>query len=409
MEKITWLDIIIETAQRLNGEVKLNSEEFDKILNEVIEELDFNHQQKDYSRTVRLEVNENCSDSVSYKDHGRRPTAKDLFKKIDTNQFVLRERTEDDMISSTLKIFVHMAKSESMNTQAKLWKYVTKNRITKTKEIDWQTGLSKFVEKSTMPISVHKRFRTVLVYTIKKNNPQKSPLSFDNLKEALSEIEEHGFYTIENLMKMEKAQKKILDKHISQNAKKENDSESETIITKDFPKQETLRNSNETVSDIEYSNSINHQVITDKDRQDIESAHQIVAEKKTHSNITSYPRNPKWGKIVIENNNYQCLLGDNHKTFTSNATGHNFVEAHHLIPMNEYKNFGERFNRNIDCPANIVPLCPNCHRQIHHATDTEKAEIIENLFNKCGKKEDLASIGINITLDELLSTYDIHK
>ena len=50
-----------------------------------------------------------------------------------------------------------------------------------------------------------------------------------------------------------------------------------------------------------------------------------------------------------------------------------FVEVHHLIPMEKQNDFED----SLDVPENIVALCPNCHRKIHLASKSEKQPMIE--------------------------------
>ena len=79
------------------------------------------------------------------------------------------------------------------------------------------------------------------------------------------------------------------------------------------------------------------------------------------------------------------------------------MEAHHLIPRKYQQLYYDELHINIDCVQNIVALCPNCHRTLHHSIFEEKEEILKRLYEL--KKEDLMSIGIDITLDELISYY----
>ena len=62
---------------------------------------------------------------------------------------------------------------------------------------------------------------------------------------------------------------------------------------------------------------------------------------------------------------------------------------------------------NIDCQANIVCLCPTCHRQIHYGNDSVKRELIEKLFNETQEKR--KSVNLNLTLVELLKLYLIEN
>lgn len=75
------------------------------------------------------------------------------------------------------------------------------------------------------------------------------------------------------------------------------------------------------------------------------------------------------------------------------------MEAHHLIPMSRQGGF----SYSLDVPANIIPLCPNCHRKIHHATEDERNKMIKRFFSK--RAQQLNQAGIIISLDELLESY----
>lgn len=44
------------------------------------------------------------------------------------------------------------------------------------------------------------------------------------------------------------------------------------------------------------------------------------------------------------------------------ASGRPFLEVHHVVPLSA---------EGPDTPENAVALCPNCHRKVHHATQTE--------------------------------------
>ena len=155
-------------------------------------------------------------------------------------------------------------------------------------------------------------------------------------------------------------------------------------------------------NDIDYIQKSNTCKITKTDYRNFELAHTTEI-KTTSSQAGNYPRNPKWGKIAIERNNYNCLFNEKHETFKSQATNKNFLESHHLIPISEIFVYWENQRVNIDCVQNIVPLCPNCHRQVHLGTKAEKTKILRELLKK--KKNDLKSINIEINMDTLLSLY----
>lgn len=102
---------------------------------------------------------------------------------------------------------------------------------------------------------------------------------------------------------------------------------------------------------------------------------------------------------------YLCELGDRNRCqyFTSKASNKNFLEAHHLVQME----FSNDFENSIDVIANLIALCPNCHRRLHHAKDVDREEDIEYLFSK--RKKQLEAKGIKINLKELKDYYNIEE
>ncbi len=110
-------------------------------------------------------------------------------------------------------------------------------------------------------------------------------------------------------------------------------------------------------------------------------------------------KDPRIAKAVIKDHKYLCELDQSHQTFVSKITGQNYVEAHHLIPMNLQ---GE-FPHSLDVPANVIPLCPNCHRRFHHAIPSERNQIIKISYGR--RKSQLEQAGIFIDLDALFEQY----
>ncbi|TSD03405.1 MAG: hypothetical protein Athens071416_86 [Parcubacteria group bacterium Athens0714_16] len=102
-----------------------------------------------------------------------------------------------------------------------------------------------------------------------------------------------------------------------------------------------------------------------------------------------------------KNSNYLCEYNNAHMTFNSKSNNKNYVEAHHLIPFSERK----RFDVSIDITENIICLCPNCHRKIHLAVDTERKDFIKNLFEN--RKKHLEKVGIIFDLEKLFKWYKI--
>ncbi|WP_366963984.1 hypothetical protein [Bacillus altitudinis] len=63
------------------------------------------------------------------------------------------------------------------------------------------------------------------------------------------------------------------------------------------------------------------------------------------------------------------------------------------------------FNVSLERTAQLLALCPTCHRQIHHGTDGEKKKMLRKLFYD--GREKLEAIGIEIGFKELRKMYGI--
>lgn len=97
---------------------------------------------------------------------------------------------------------------------------------------------------------------------------------------------------------------------------------------------------------------------------------------------------------VIEAAGYQCEINPNHKTFTAKSNGHQYMEAHHALPMKYQKNF----NSSLDVYANVICLCPICHRLIHYGVSSEKKGVLEKIYYD--RADRLAVSGIKMSLVE---------
>ncbi len=113
------------------------------------------------------------------------------------------------------------------------------------------------------------------------------------------------------------------------------------------------------------------------------------------NNRTVWSRNPKYASESVGDADYLCEFDNQHKHFVSKFNGKNYVEAHHLIPMQ----YQEQFDCSLDIHANIVSICLVCHKKIHFGHFEDKKEVLEKLFNS--RRERLIKGGINISLDEL--------
>jgi HNH endonuclease len=109
---------------------------------------------------------------------------------------------------------------------------------------------------------------------------------------------------------------------------------------------------------------------------------------------------PSIAKYCLNRSNFVCEINSLHVAFKSNVTGKNYVEAHHLIPLKAQP----AFEKALDNPANIISLCPNCHRLLHHAIRSEKIEYLRILLSQ-SKMAALMNFGTPITFDEIMKYY----
>jgi len=137
----------------------------------------------------------------------------------------------------------------------------------------------------------------------------------------------------------------------------------------------------------------------DVSKADIEDKPKEKPDNRSVNNIKIWSRNPKYATEAVADADYLCEINNQHKHFISKFNGENYVEAHHLIPMQ----FQEQFDKSLDIHANIVSLCLVCHKKIHFGLFEEKKSILEKLFNS--RRERLIKSGIHISLDMLYNYY----
>jgi 5-methylcytosine-specific restriction enzyme A len=123
------------------------------------------------------------------------------------------------------------------------------------------------------------------------------------------------------------------------------------------------------------------------------------AEPKKLGNSEKYLSNPQRTRNALCNANFKCEINSDHTTFINKKSQKQYMEPHHLIPMNKQW----AFEFDIDVPENILCLCPTCHRKIHLAEDDQKREILQQAFNM--RKDALPQRGILIDFEALCAFY----
>lgn len=100
---------------------------------------------------------------------------------------------------------------------------------------------------------------------------------------------------------------------------------------------------------------------------------------------------------VLKADEYKCEIDSSHKTFVARKNDEPYLEGHHLIPISRQ----DEFEKSLDVYANIIGLCPNCHRQLHFGKKSEVKDILKGLYDL--RAERLVKSGIDVSKDEFLA------
>ena len=135
------------------------------------------------------------------------------------------------------------------------------------------------------------------------------------------------------------------------------------------------------------------------DSYDIEPQSVDIAEMMRKNIKELLPRNPKYRELALQRENYCCELCKKTDTFKDD-NGKNYFEGHHLIMYNVHVQ--SRYDKSLDIPENIICLCPECHKKIHHSDDKTIKELVVKLFIKHKKLIQIYEIE---SLDDIFNDY----
>lgn len=99
---------------------------------------------------------------------------------------------------------------------------------------------------------------------------------------------------------------------------------------------------------------------------------------------------------VIESVGYICEIDSLHQTFITESSHHPYMEGHHIIPMKMQK----LFDNSLDVYANIICLCPICHRQLHFGLREDKIALLNKIYS--ARFERLHNCGLIVSNDDLI-------
>jgi hypothetical protein len=144
---------------------------------------------------------------------------------------------------------------------------------------------------------------------------------------------------------------------------------------------------------------------SDDDLEDINDIHRKPERGIDSTGRKRFKTNKKIRDSVLAKANYLCDCNDSKHFYFESVELDNYVEGHHIVPMNRQQEYYFDSSINLDIPNNIVPLCPNCHSQIHLGSRQARLKIISELYVR--NKAKLLSINPNLTLSILASYYNI--
>lgn len=90
---------------------------------------------------------------------------------------------------------------------------------------------------------------------------------------------------------------------------------------------------------------------------------------------------------------FRCEADSSHETFMTRS-GLAYCEGHHLIALSHQRDF----DNSLDCYANLMILCPTCHRLLHYGRSQDIERILHPLFLE--REERYRESGLALTWPE---------
>ena len=94
---------------------------------------------------------------------------------------------------------------------------------------------------------------------------------------------------------------------------------------------------------------------------------------------------------------YRCEVNVSHETFIARSTRLPYLEGHHLVPLAQQARFGN----SLDVYANLIGLCPLCHRKLHFAENVLRRSMLAPIYETRAAR--FAKSGIGMSKDEFLA------
>lgn len=117
----------------------------------------------------------------------------------------------------------------------------------------------------------------------------------------------------------------------------------------------------------------------------------MPARERVDRIVSEYPRSAIIPYQVIKSSDYTCEMDAGHETFIDSKSNRPYMEGHHAVPLC-YQN---KFEHSLDVYANVVCLCPVCHRKVHYGVVEDRRLMMDAIWEKRIKR--LVKCGINIS------------
>lgn len=123
----------------------------------------------------------------------------------------------------------------------------------------------------------------------------------------------------------------------------------------------------------------------------------MPARGKVDRVVKEYPRSAIIPSQVIQYSDYKCEMNVEHQSFIDSRSNKPYMEGHHAIPLR----YQGKFEYSLDIYANVVSLCPICHRKIHYGIANDRRLMMDTIWEKRIKR--LVKCGIHISKAEFES------
>ena len=154
------------------------------------------------------------------------------------------------------------------------------------------------------------------------------------------------------------------------------------------------------VTEAQYQRAVREQATSNNGKNYKEPAGVQPPQPKINSGGTSrFQRNSAVAAEALRKANFKCEILPEHKTLISSSKIHPYLEAHHLVPISNQ----DGFDASLDVLANVVALCPLCHKLLHHGRAEDKKDFLSKLYSE--RKTRLSEKGILVDEKTLCGYY----